>query len=166
MSALGRGGHPAVVRRGAAARGFTVIELIVVLGILGALVLVGVPNVRDRASEQRLAAAARLLASDLRLARDRALALRAPVTVAFSTSDAACPAGADAYVVLRGATRVKRVCLPPDVRLEAAPSPRVTFDGLGHAADGITIRLRSARTGRTVQLAVSAGTGAVTDGAP
>lgn len=141
--------------------GFTLIEVLVVLGIMGVLLAVGIPNYLDRASDQRTLAAARQLAADLRVAQREAVAQRMPVTVTFAASDAACPTGSASYASRLESTLLKLVCLPRDVRLEPAPLPRITFEALGTADYGITVRLRSARTAKTIRISVLPETGAV-----
>jgi len=143
--------------------GFTLIEILVVLGIVGVLLLVGIPNFRDRASDERAAATARQLAADLRAAQQEAVALRTAVSVRFAAADVSCPQGSASYATLRGAALVRRVCLPRDVQVTSLPPAGVTFEAMGIPRDGVTVRLRSARTARAFAISVVRETGAVVD---
>ena len=68
------------------ARGFTLVELVLVITILGILALVAVPS-RNPADEVSLRAAARRLASDLRYAQGQSIARRVRHGVRFDLGE-------------------------------------------------------------------------------
>lgn len=57
-------------------RGFTLIELIVIIGILGTIMLIGAPSMSRFVSSNRLAGATNVVAGDLRYARSLAASQR------------------------------------------------------------------------------------------
>jgi prepilin-type N-terminal cleavage/methylation domain-containing protein len=141
-----------------AQRGFSLLELVVVVAIAGSLLALSVPGYLNRASNERAVTAARTLAADLRTAQQEAVARRGDVSVSFSSSDQGCAS----YVMAGPSGLIKRACLPADV--EWAPQPaKLTFHSVGVPSGGLHATLRSARTGRQYTVSVSAETGAVTD---
>ena len=67
-------------------QGFTVVELMVVLGIVSALVVVGAPYLRDATRHTRLKAATRDLAGAIHLARSQAIRTQVNHVVMFGTT--------------------------------------------------------------------------------
>lgn len=76
--------------------GFSLVELMVVLGIVGALVVIAAPSLTDAARHTRLKAAARDMAGALQTARAQAIRTQTNHVVMFGTapSGAALPAPA------------------------------------------------------------------------
>lgn len=70
-------------RRRAAERGFSLIELIVVVGLLGLVVLVGMPALDDWLERYRVRTAAQNLAADMQLQRMRAVSRNHPFRITF-----------------------------------------------------------------------------------
>ena len=70
------------VGRGAAPRGFTLIEMVVVLAILGLFLTIAIPRMTTSA-KTRVRQSAQQLAQDLELTRTRALTSRSAVRVTF-----------------------------------------------------------------------------------
>jgi prepilin-type N-terminal cleavage/methylation domain-containing protein len=74
-------------RRRAANRGFSLIELVVVLGLLGLVVLVGMPALDDWLERYRVRTAAQNLAADMQLQRMRAVSRNRQHRITFSTAN-------------------------------------------------------------------------------
>jgi type II secretory pathway pseudopilin PulG len=67
-------------------RGFSLIELMVILGIISAMVLMGAPYLRDAARHARLKAATRDIAGAIQMARAQAIRTRTNHVVMFNTT--------------------------------------------------------------------------------
>ena len=67
-------------------KGFTMIELMITLAVLGILVAIAIPSYNSMMPRYRLSGAARLVATDLMRARMQAVKLSTNVTVAFNSS--------------------------------------------------------------------------------
>ena len=70
--------------------GFTIVELMVVLGILGVLLTVGVPGFQNTLKNNRMASEVSSLRSSLSNARSEAMARRMPVRMCESANGTAC----------------------------------------------------------------------------
>jgi prepilin-type N-terminal cleavage/methylation domain-containing protein len=76
-----------LMKTGHDARGFSLIELLVVIGVLGLLVAITVPGISGFAGSVRVSGAANTLAADLRYARALASAQRKTYAVTFEASN-------------------------------------------------------------------------------
>jgi general secretion pathway protein H len=128
------------------AAGFTLIEMLVVLAVLGAVLAVTVGAMPRHGGTLDLANAADGVADALRLARARAIATGRPVLFAVLP-------GGTGYT-MDGQARA----LPPSVQLATAGPPAISFGPEGDASGG-TLQLASAS--RAVQLRVDWLTGRV-----
>lgn len=127
------------------ARGFTVLELVVVAGLIGVLTALGTWRAIDWLPELRLDAAARQVVLDLRLARGRAMAEQRQRRLVFSLADGAYRRQrrtGDAYEDDGPAA-----ALPPGIRLAdcSAPGDAIAFGPRGTASSFGTVVLRNAR---------------------
>ncbi|HEY3301994.1 MAG TPA: GspH/FimT family pseudopilin [Candidatus Binatia bacterium] len=118
--------------------GFTLIELLVAMGVAGILMGIAVPRFYALLPGIRLASAARQVATDLQLARMRAISQRVPVTVTF-TPPTSYNFGADS----RDFTQ-----LYPGTTIAVVPA-NPTFTTVG-AATVTTITLTNNGVNRTV----------------
>jgi len=150
--------------------GFTLIELVVVVALLGILLVLTLPSYTNYASNQRAVAAAQTLAADLRVARQEAVTRRATITATFVADDDACHQAPRtsrqsiaSYAILHGDTVIKRTCFPPDVVWSPFPPISLAFQSVGSPRAGAIITVRSALTGREHAVTVAAESGAVTD---
>jgi len=80
--------HPVLSPRAAAVRGFTLIELMVTLTVLGIMLGVGIPAFKDFVDGQRVKSASFELMSSLLIARSEAIKRNATVTVTPVSSTA------------------------------------------------------------------------------
>lgn len=128
------------------ATGFTLLELLVALGILATLLAVAVPRVEAELPARRLDHAARTLAAETRLARVKAVSRGLRVRVVSDLAGGAWLVEADegGGFVAEGGERA----LPAGVSFDAGRSSRIrdgkvsiTFQPRGHTADNATIVL-------------------------
>lgn len=108
--------------------GFTLIEMLAAIVVAGILVAIAVPRFYALLPGIRVASAARQVATDLQLARMRAIAQRTPQTVAFDTATATYTFGAD--------TRNLSVLYPgTTIKSLSAGAPTFTTVGGANATD-------------------------------
>jgi len=102
-------------------RGFTLIELMVALGVASVLMALAVPSFFESTARARLQGAINELAIDLQYARSQAVRERAPVTLTVAASGAR-------YTIANATSTLKAVTLPTGVTLTADAS--VSYDAL------------------------------------
>lgn len=153
------------------ATGFSLLELILVLAIIAITASIALSRFSASSRQQGLDAAARRLAADLELARQKAVALGTARTVTFDKVNATYTL--DGLPSLDDTSRVYSVVMkmPPysaafrAVDLDGAGGSVLTFDPHGRPVlasgatnDALKVVL-SAGTGRTIEIGVSLTTG-------
>jgi len=106
--------------------GFSLIELMTVLVIIGVIATVGIPAFQDTIQSGRITQATNNMLGFLQLARSEAVTRRAPITVCASSDQANCTANttwAQGAVMLQGATLIKAM---------SAAGTNVTINGAGN----------------------------------
>ena len=145
-------------------RGFTLLELMTALAVVGVLVAVGVPQLRDLTIAQRITGAAQDLHIDLALARNEAVTRATTVTVCPSTDMVTCTndgwvngrlvfIDANADGVIDVGELVIKQSLALETGLTATPAAGfVTFNARGQAA-ALTIGIcQTNYTGRNIDI--------------
>jgi prepilin-type N-terminal cleavage/methylation domain-containing protein len=120
------------VRHLRTARGFSFLELLLVLSLIGILLALAYNNWRGYTAQQRLRYGTAQVATDLREAQERAKEARVQYTVTFT-------AGSSAYAIA-GGTFVENAQLPAGVSVTA--DEVVTFSAFGQpdAAHTLTVQ--------------------------
>ncbi len=136
--------------RGDGARGFSVLELAVVVTLLGVLLTLAVGQWRTYMALQRLRYGAAQVATGLRQAQERARAERVPYTVTFT-------AGSRVYPIERSSGGFRENAELPE-GITPTASQTVTFDAFGRPDAAHTITLQSPQ-GLTATATVNAGGG-------
>jgi prepilin-type N-terminal cleavage/methylation domain-containing protein len=154
-------GHP---RRGLA-KGFSLLELVMVVAIVGIVSAIAVPRYSAAACNYRAEVAARRVAKDIGLAQSRARTLSASQTITFNTSTGQYSiAGmtnpdrpASAYTVKLGDPPYQALLV--SVTIGAGTS--LTFNGYGVPSSGGTIVLQAGAAQRTVVIDPTTGAATV-----
>ena len=131
-------------------RGFTLIELVVALGLFALVSLVAAPNLARIFGQLRAAEDARRIALALVSARDEAIRLRTDVRVSFTGAEYSVDIDADGTVE-------QSAILDSASGWAAAPPAAIVFNGLGLArgingAATLSILNRGAQSNITVNV--------------
>ena len=143
--------------------GFSLLETLIVLSVLGIVFAVALPSYSRYASTQRARATAHVLASDLRVAQQEAMARRSPINVTFLAVDPLCRPTAPSYVIGDPQAAIKRSCFPADVLWDPMASRPIVFQPAGPPDTAATLSVASTRSGRHFTVTVADGTGVVTE---
>lgn len=121
-------------------RGFTLIEMLVVVSLIAILTATALPRIRTMTTRQQVDRATQIVASDIRLAFSSAARGRVPVRVTI-------PTNSTLYAVVNrstGDTIVRRDLGSGDLRVQDVSGSMVTVEifpnGVGTGADTVTVR--------------------------
>lgn len=141
--------------------GFSLIELVMVLMIVGILAAIAVPRYAAALGRYRAASAAQRVVAELALARSNARQASVACTVAFTPAQARLVITwqpPDAAVPLTRTTNL--AASPYEVQMTSASfggDASVTFDGYGVPDSGGTVVLTSGGVSRTIELNAHSG---------
>lgn len=139
-------------------RGFTLLEMLIVIAILGTLLAIGIPKFRTSQANNELRLAAVQLSSDLKYARQIGVATGGS-TVDFT----APPQGyARGYAIKNFSGQVLKRSGIPSSATWTLLADTVTFSANGVASAGGNTTLTSLQTGKTATVSLTAATGMVT----
>jgi type IV fimbrial biogenesis protein FimT len=155
-------------RQHAAARGFTLIEMMITIFVAAVLLVIGVPSFRDAALGARLTNIANDLNASVQLARSEAIKANVPVTLCRSTDGAACADAGDwerGWIVLDNAGAVLQVqqAVPTGFKVtRTVGTGNMLFQPIGVGASQATFTVcRSAPVGKQERTVEVSATGAV-----
>jgi prepilin-type N-terminal cleavage/methylation domain-containing protein len=122
--------------------GFTIYELLTVIGIIAVMAIIAIPNMISWRSEARLRGASNNLRVDLQMAKFRALRQRAIVAVVFNASgyiiffDNGTGSNAGNWNLDADESVIRKRRLPAEVKIALpttfdSPNNRTRFDGRG-----------------------------------
>ncbi|MFH0803454.1 MAG: GspH/FimT family pseudopilin [bacterium] len=139
-------------------RGFSLLEMLIVLSILGTLLMIGIPRFRASQANNELRLAAVQLSSDLKYARQLGVATGGS-TVDFTFHP---PGYARGYAISNASGQVlKRIGIPSSATWTLLANT-ITFSANGVASAGGNTTLTSLQTGKTATVSLTAATGMVT----
>ncbi|MBI4489683.1 MAG: GspH/FimT family pseudopilin [Deltaproteobacteria bacterium] len=121
--------------------GFTVIELMVTIGVAAILMGIAIPSFLSWLPTIRLSSAARQIATDLQLARMRAISQNISLTVTFDAANGTYSFGTDSRNLDD---------LYPGITITTAPT-NPTFTPRG-TANAITVTISNGSASKTVQV--------------
>lgn len=131
-------------------RGFTLVELLIVIGIIGVMFLTLLPRYSRFLSSKKLDAATRQMVSDLRWAHQAAMAEHINYAVRIYTND-------ETYIIGNNKTVNRK--LDVDI-VSVSPDSTITFYPKGDASAATTITLESDE-GKTLEIGIAEATGRV-----
>jgi prepilin-type N-terminal cleavage/methylation domain-containing protein len=123
-------------------RGFTIIELMIVVVIVAVLLALAAPSFREQLARRTLEGAANELSADLQYARSQAVSNNAATALATTSTSQ--------YTITSGANTYKTVTLDPVLSVTSGVT--VSYDPLRATANTATLTLTSNRTAASLRL--------------
>jgi prepilin-type N-terminal cleavage/methylation domain-containing protein len=152
---MGRGRQGGTSRAASPARGYTFIELVVVLSLLAVLMTLAAVNVRVALAREEADGWVRSLARDIAAGQQAAFTRRGSVTATFQNRTYTIT-----VTTASGSTVLRQDTLPPHMTF-GATLQSVTFNRRGVPNTALTLTVSSS-FGRTYTIFVEDGTGRVT----
>lgn len=147
-------------------RGYSLVELLMVLGIISVIAAIAVPRYGNAASRYAAEAAAKRIAADLTQARELAKAASASYTVNFQTATASYDFGPSGALITDPAVQVVSLDREPYVVGIASVSfggdATVVFNGYGVPDSGGTVQIKRGTREYLVTLSATTGRSVVT----
>lgn len=123
-------------------RGFTLIELMVALGVLAVVMLIAIPSFNDMTLGSKLRSQANDLVAGAVLARSEAIKRNQPVSLCASSNGTSCTGTwSQGWIVINGATVIMKHAAAANGFLILSDQSSFTFQptGVGATADSLTV---------------------------
>jgi type IV fimbrial biogenesis protein FimT len=129
--------------------GFTLVELLIVMTILGIMMALGIPSFQNFIGSQRAKSVSSDLMTSLLMARSEAIKRNTDVTVTPLTANT----WTSGWTVAAGATTIQTAAAIDNLTLTSPTStPSVTFKGTGRPSAAAKWQITSSTTSRCVKL--------------
>ena len=148
-----------MVRDAISERGYSALELVIVLSLVGILLAISIPSMRLALAREEVDGWVRALTYDIAAGRQAAITRRTTVTVTIT---------AMTYTIgVLGGGTLRQATLPAGISMTTTcPANACAFDRRGVPIAVGEISVTSADTGRSYTLSIETGTGRVSYGEP
>lgn len=126
-------------------RGFTLIEVVVVIAVLGIIALMALPAMGNTLADRELENAAALIVAGLRKSQQDSINTAPPIGFPSMYFDKASPSR---YYITVNAKQTESVTLPSSVKIDKAPGDGIIFGINGYPQKPATITLSSTKTNK------------------
>lgn len=170
-------GRRRLVSPGTGTRGYSLLEVALVLPIVGVLAAVGMSSMRQAMAREEIDGWVRSMTYDIAAGRQAAITRRTTATVGMANTDGsgsypAPPPGAITsyriYTIgVTGGGTLRQATLPSDISMTTTcPAGSCSFDRRGIPIASGTITVTSTSTSRSYTITIEAGTGRVSYSEP